>query len=83
MSNRSGVCELGRLLEKLAPMSAAGQLPDVIQMDMAYLSQYGKKGQLEDLTPYVKDGTINTESIDEKTIKGGKSVISYTASRSV
>lgn len=58
--------------KKLAPMSAAGQLPDVIQMDMAYLSQYGKKGQLEDLTPYVKDGTINTESIDEKTIKGGK-----------
>ena len=53
-------------------MSAAGQLPDVIQMDMAYLSQYGKKGQLEDLTPYVKDGAINTESIDEKTIKGGK-----------
>lgn len=58
--------------KKLAPMSAAGQLPDVIQMDMAYLSQYGKKGQLEDLTPYVKDGTINTEAIDEKTIKGGK-----------
>ena len=58
--------------KKLAPMSAAGQLPDMIQMDMAYLSQYGKKGQLEDLTPYVKDGAINTESIDEKTIKGGK-----------
>ncbi|WP_420914407.1 ABC transporter substrate-binding protein [Bacillus sonorensis] len=58
--------------KKLAPMSAAGQLPDVIQMDTAYLSQYGGKGQLEDLAPYLKDGTINTDSIDDKVIEGGK-----------
>ncbi|WP_425531906.1 ABC transporter substrate-binding protein [Bacillus glycinifermentans] len=58
--------------KKLAPMSAANQLPDVIQMDSAYLSQYGEKGQLEDLTPYVKDGTIKTDSIDEKVTEGGK-----------
>ncbi|KKB73256.1 MULTISPECIES: ABC transporter substrate-binding protein [Bacillus] len=58
--------------KKLAPMSAANQLPDVIQMDTAYLSQYGEKGQLEDLTPYVKDGTIKTDSIDEKVTEGGK-----------
>ncbi|GAA3329118.1 hypothetical protein GCM10020331_075860 [Ectobacillus funiculus] len=30
--------------KKLAPMAAANQLPDVIQMDLAYLSQYGEKG---------------------------------------
>ena len=70
--NRSGVCELDALLEKACPDVRGGQLPDVIQMDMAYLSEYGKKSQLEDLTPYVKDGTMNTEFIDEKTIKGGK-----------
>ncbi|QHZ46463.1 carbohydrate ABC transporter substrate-binding protein [Bacillus sp. NSP9.1] len=58
--------------KKLAPMSAANQLPDVIQMDSAYLSQYGEKGQLEDLSAYVKDGTINTDAIDDKTLEGGK-----------
>ncbi|WNS80948.1 sugar ABC transporter substrate-binding protein [Domibacillus sp. DTU_2020_1001157_1_SI_ALB_TIR_016] len=57
--------------KKLAPMAAANQLPDIIQMDTAYLSQYGEKGQLEDLTPYTKDGTINVENIDETTLKGG------------
>ncbi|MED4810465.1 ABC transporter substrate-binding protein [Bacillus atrophaeus] len=57
--------------KKLAPMSAAGQLPDVIQMDTAYLSQYGKKGQLEDLTPYTKDGTIDVSSIKSNKMSGG------------
>ncbi|AKL83590.1 YesO [Bacillus atrophaeus UCMB-5137] len=57
--------------KKLAPMSAAGQLPDVIQMDTAYLSQYGKKGQLEDLTPYTKDGTIDISSIKQNKMSGG------------
>ena len=57
--------------KKLAPMAAASQLPDVIQMDTAYLFQYGKKGQLEDLTRYINDGTINSSSIDENAISGG------------
>jgi multiple sugar transport system substrate-binding protein len=58
--------------KKLAPMAAANQLPDIIQMDTAYLSQYGEKGQLEDLSSYTKDGTINVDSIDENAISGGK-----------
>ncbi|TRZ38186.1 extracellular solute-binding protein [Niallia circulans] len=58
--------------KKLAPMAAANQLPDIIQMDTAYLSQYGEKGQLEDLTKYTEDGTIDVSSIDENTISGGK-----------
>jgi multiple sugar transport system substrate-binding protein len=58
--------------KKLAPMAAANQLPDIIQMDTAYLSQYGEKGQLEDLTPYTKDGTIDVGTIDENAISGGK-----------
>ncbi|WP_046176281.1 ABC transporter substrate-binding protein [Domibacillus indicus] len=57
--------------KKLAPMAAANQLPDIIQMDTAYLSQYGEKGQLEDLTSYTKDGTINVDNIDETTLAGG------------
>lgn len=58
--------------KKLAPMAAANQLPDIIQMDTAYLSQYGEKGQLADLTSFVEGGTINTDNIDEATIAGGK-----------
>ncbi len=58
--------------KKLAPMAAANQLPDIIQMDTAYLSQYGEKGQLENLTKYTEDGTIDVSSIDENTISGGK-----------
>lgn len=58
--------------KKLAPQAAANQLPDIIQMDMAYLSQYGEKGQLEDLTPYLEKGTIDTSSIPENNISGGK-----------
>jgi len=57
--------------KKLAPQAAANDLPDIIQMDISYLSQYGGKGQLEDLTPYL--GTIiNTDHISENAISGGK-----------
>jgi multiple sugar transport system substrate-binding protein len=58
--------------KKLAPNAAAGNLPDVIQMDISYLSQYGGRGQLEDLTPYTQNGTIDTSSISEASISGGK-----------
>jgi multiple sugar transport system substrate-binding protein len=57
--------------KKLAPMAAASQLPDVIQMDTAYLFQYGKKDLLEDLTPYTAGGTIDTSSIGQYAISGG------------
>ncbi|MFS0777036.1 extracellular solute-binding protein [Neobacillus sp. 3P2-tot-E-2] len=57
--------------KKLAPMAAASQLPDIIQMDTAYLFQYGKKDLLEDINPYIEDGTIDTSSIDEYAISGG------------
>ncbi|MEC0180741.1 extracellular solute-binding protein [Paenibacillus peoriae] len=58
--------------KRLAPMAAASQLPDVIQMDRAYLFQYGEKGRLDDLTPYIKNGTIDIRSIDENAISGGR-----------
>lgn len=58
--------------KKLAPRAAASGLPDVIQMDRAYLFQYGATGQLEDLTPYIEDGTIDVSSIDENAISGGR-----------
>ncbi|WNQ09513.1 extracellular solute-binding protein [Paenibacillus aurantius] len=58
--------------KKLAPQAAAGGLPDVIQMDISYLTQYGGRGQLEDLDPYIKKGTIHTGDINENSLSGGK-----------
>ncbi|WP_337913276.1 ABC transporter substrate-binding protein [Cohnella zeiphila] len=58
--------------KKLAPQAAANQLPDVIQMDISYLNQYAGKGQLDDLQPYIDNGTIDTSSISDSTLSGGK-----------
>ncbi|MBA4493781.1 ABC transporter substrate-binding protein [Paenactinomyces guangxiensis] len=57
--------------KKLAPMAAAGQLPDIIQMDTSYFAQYAQKGQLADLTQYTKNGTIDVSSINENALSTG------------
>jgi len=58
--------------KKLAPQAAANNLPDIIQMDISYLTQYGARGQLEDLQPYTENGLIDVSSISEAAISGGK-----------
>ncbi|MDQ1913214.1 ABC transporter substrate-binding protein [Paenibacillus sp. GD4] len=58
--------------KKLAPQAAANGLPDVFQMDVSYLSQYGERNQLEDLEPYTKNGLINVKDISENNLSGGK-----------
>jgi multiple sugar transport system substrate-binding protein len=58
--------------KKLAPQAAANNLPDIIQMDISYLSQYGGRGQLEDLTPFTQNGTLDVSNISEASISGGK-----------
>ncbi|MFC5448869.1 ABC transporter substrate-binding protein [Paenibacillus aestuarii] len=58
--------------KKLAPQAAANGLPDVFQMDISYLTQYGTRGQLEDLEPYTKNGLINVKDISENSLSGGK-----------
>nr|WP_307344705.1 extracellular solute-binding protein [Metabacillus malikii] len=57
---------------KLEPMVAANELPDVIQMDLAFLAQYGEKGLLEDLTPYIEKQTIDTSNIDKNILDSAK-----------
>ncbi|MDD3336290.1 MAG: extracellular solute-binding protein [Eubacteriales bacterium] len=49
----------------LATASAGGSLPDVIQMDYQYLSQYVQNNLLVDLTPYVTDGTLDIAQVNE------------------
>lgn len=57
--------------KKLAPQAAANNLPDIISMDTAYFAQYGEKGQLEDLSPFTQDGTIDVSSINENALSSG------------
>ncbi|QDP96182.1 extracellular solute-binding protein [Microlunatus elymi] len=53
--------------DKLATQTAANNAPDIIQMDMAYISEYGTKGALLDLSKYV-----NTDKFQAGTVDAGK-----------
>ncbi|WP_199621164.1 ABC transporter substrate-binding protein [Paenibacillus alkalitolerans] len=57
--------------KKLAPQAAANELPDIVQMDLSYLTQYGEKGQLADLTPFI-GSEIDTSNISQGIVDGGK-----------
>jgi multiple sugar transport system substrate-binding protein len=57
--------------KKLAPQAAANQLPDIIQMDLSYFSQYAENNQIADLTPYL-DKQIDTKDTNQNIIDGGK-----------
>ncbi|MDQ6419392.1 extracellular solute-binding protein [Paenibacillus sp. LHD-117] len=57
--------------KKLAPQAAANELPDILQMDISYLAQYGSKNQLADLTPFLNAG-IDTANVSENAISGGQ-----------
>lgn len=57
--------------KRLAPMAAGNQLPDIIQMDLLYLKTYSENSLLEDLTPYINQEVIETESISEGILSGG------------
>jgi multiple sugar transport system substrate-binding protein len=50
---------------KLNTQIASGTAPDLIQMDMSYLAQYDKQHLLLDLTPYIKDKTIDLTNFDK------------------
>ncbi|WP_339315589.1 extracellular solute-binding protein [Paenibacillus sp. FSL R10-2734] len=61
--------------KKLAPQAAANRLPDIVQMDISYINQYGSNGQLEDMKPYlnsqiqigdVNENVLSTGVINEK-----------------
>jgi multiple sugar transport system substrate-binding protein len=57
--------------KKLVPQAAANDLPDVIQMSVAYISQYADRGQLEDLGPHMDKGVIDKSSIADSFLKVG------------
>ncbi|MDD3335190.1 MAG: extracellular solute-binding protein [Eubacteriales bacterium] len=57
---------------KLATAAAGHTMPDVIQMDYKYLSQYVSNGLLADLTPYIEDGTLDVSGVDQSVLDSGK-----------
>jgi multiple sugar transport system substrate-binding protein len=58
--------EFGSYWDKLATQTAGGTAPDIIQMDMNYISEYGTRGALLDL------GTVDTSKFVEGTVDSGK-----------
>jgi multiple sugar transport system substrate-binding protein len=64
--------EFASYWEKLATQTAGGTAPDIIQMDMAYISEYGNRGALLDLsgvdTSKFVEGTVESGKIDGKLV---------------
>jgi multiple sugar transport system substrate-binding protein len=58
--------EFGSYWDKLATQTAGGTAPDIIQMDMNYISEYGNRGALLDL----KD--VDTSKFVEGTVESGR-----------
>ncbi len=58
--------EFASYWDKLATQTAGGQAPDVIQMDMAYIAEYGNRNALLDLSK------VNVSKFTEGTVDSGK-----------
>ena len=58
--------EFSSYWDKLATQTAGGTAPDIIQMDMAYISEYGTRGALLDL------GNVDVSKFVEGTVDSGK-----------
>ena len=67
------VSEWSNYWDKLATMAAGGSLPDIIQMDYGYLNQYESNGLLLDLSPYIKDKTLDVSNVDKGILDSGSS----------
>ena len=66
--------EFASYWEKLATQTAGGTAPDIIQMDMAYIAEYGNRGALlnleehgVDLSKFV-EGTVESGRIQDKLV---------------
>ncbi len=59
--------------EKMAAQAAGNNLPDIMQQNFGeYLNQYADKGLLADLTPFVEDGSIDVDGVDDTIMNSGK-----------
>lgn len=57
--------------DKLSTVAAGGNLPDIIQMDYAYLKRYQESNQLANLDEFIENGTIDTSKFQEGVVDSG------------
>ena len=57
---------------KLATSAAGKDMPDLIQMDYAYIDQYVSNGQLLELTPYIESGALDVSNIPDNILEMGE-----------
>ena len=55
--------------DKLATQTAANDMPDIIQMDLAYIAEYGGRGALLDLS---KQKGLDLAAFDKNTLASGQ-----------
>jgi pectin-derived oligosaccharide transport system substrate-binding protein len=56
--------------QKLPTLAASKSIPDVLQMDAAYIQEYVARGQLEDLSDIDLDGIVDPKVIENLKIDG-------------
>ena len=56
---------------KMTTQAAGRNLPDVMQQDYAYITEWTSRGLLAPLDDYVKSGTIDTRDVADAAIRGG------------
>lgn len=64
--------EWGDYWNKLATSAAGNSLPDILQMDYAYIQQYVDSGLLLDLTPYIESGALDVSNISDSVMASGQ-----------
>lgn len=58
--------------DKMATQAAAGSLPDIMQMDIAYIRQYTENGLLADLSEYEASGVLNLDDAVPTIVESGR-----------
>ena len=58
--------------ERLAVQAAAEDQPDAFQMQNRYIAEFGPRGALAPLDPYIEDGTIDVSGIPEGVLEAGR-----------
>jgi multiple sugar transport system substrate-binding protein len=58
--------------DKLSALAAGDTMPDIIQMDYAYISTFSKNNMLADLSEFVNDKILDMSAIDQNLVDTGK-----------
>ena len=57
--------------DRLSATAAGGNMPDIVQMDYAYLESYVSNGLLTNLSPYIESRAIDTSDIPDSVLASG------------